>query len=87
MKNYKYKPLAFSLCLLAIIALVTCISGCSVLKWFGKDKEEEVEIDEGKTAAKFYKEAHGSLIVGDINDAVEKFELLEARYPFGRYAQ
>ncbi len=87
MKDYKRNPFAFSLRLLVTIAFVVCISGCSVLKWFGKNKEEEVEIDKGETAEKFYKEAHGSLMIGDITDAVEKFELLEARYPFGRYAQ
>lgn len=104
MKSYKFKPstsgqhllhngdefrfFVFNWRLPAIIVFSIFISGCSVLGWFGKNKnEEDAEISEDETAAKLYKEAHGSLIIGDTADAVERFELLESRYPFGRYAQ
>lgn len=74
--------------LLSIIVFSIFISGCSILEWFGKNKdEEEVEIAENETAEKLYEKAHGALITGDTTEAVEKFELLETRYPFGRYAQ
>ena len=71
-----------------IITFLICISGCSVFGLFGKDDEEkDPEIAKDETAEKLYQEAHISLRKLEINDAVEKFEVLEARYPFGRYAQ
>ncbi len=71
-----------------IIAFLICISGCSVFGLFGKDdKDKDPEIAEGETAETLYQEAHISLRKLDINEAVEKFEVLEGRYPFGRYAQ
>ncbi len=39
------------------------------------------------TAEKFYQEAKSSLKIGDYQSAIDYLEKLEARYPFGRYAQ
>jgi len=39
------------------------------------------------TAEKFYKEAKDALKIGDYQSAIDYLEKLEARYPFGRYAQ
>ncbi|MEJ2687525.1 MAG: outer membrane protein assembly factor BamD, partial [Gammaproteobacteria bacterium] len=66
-----------SSCLL-IIALV--LSGCSLLH--GK-------IDKTKdwSAHKLYTEAKSQLSDGDYQTAIDYFEKLEARYPFGPYAQ
>ncbi len=71
-----------------VIAFSVFISGCSILEWFGKNKDEkEAEIAKNETVETLYEEAHGSLTIGDTVDAVEKFERLETRYPFGRHAQ
>ncbi len=73
---------------LLILILIASISGCSSLWPFGKDDEEkDPEIAADESAAKLYKKAHGFLLGRDFVGAIEQFELLESRYPFGRYAQ
>lgn len=49
----------------------------------------EVTEDETKdwSASQLYSEAHDALNKGDYEQAVKFFEILEARYPFGRYAE
>ena len=58
--------------LLTIISLV----GCSK-----DDKERE------STELSYYRAAQAAMNSGNYNDAVETLQLLEARYPFGRYAE
>lgn len=90
MKNYTLNSTTFILRLLAIVVFLNLFSGCAVLNVFdGKGKQEkDLEIAEDETAAKLYKDAHAALFTKqDFTTAIEKFELLEARYPFGRYAQ
>lgn len=90
MKKYTLNSTAFILRLLAIVVCLSVFPGCALLSVFdGEDNEEkETEIAEDETAAKLYKDAHAALFTKqDLTTAVEKFELLEARYPFGRYAQ
>ena len=71
-----------------IATCLFCLTGCSVFGLFGKDDEEkDPEIAADETAAKLYNEAHTLLTGREFTGAIEKFELLEARYPFGRYAQ
>jgi outer membrane protein assembly factor BamD len=65
---------------IALIALVVAISGCS---WFGKD---DIEIaDNGEQ--QIYLDAQKSLDNGNFNTAIRTLQLLESRYPFGRYAE
>ncbi len=65
---------------LIALSLALPLSACS---WFAKD-------DEGVTrdwsASKFYQEASTSMSRGDFETAIKYYEMLEARYPFGRYA-
>jgi outer membrane protein assembly factor BamD len=56
------------------------LAGCG---WFSKDLDEETK---GWSAQKFYLEASSALKAGDYEQAIEYYEGLEARYPFGRYA-
>ncbi len=71
-----------------MLLLIVSISSCSSLWPFGKDEEEkDPEIAADDSAAKLYKKAHQSLNARDFTGAVEQFELLQSRYPFGRYAQ
>ena len=71
-----------------ILSCVICLTSCSVFGLFGKDDEEkDPEIAADETAAKLYKKAHGQLLSKEFTTAVEGFTVLEARYPFGRYAQ
>ena len=52
--------------------------GCSTLS----DDEET----KNWSAQKFYSEASAAMADGDYEEAVKYYELLEARYPFGRFA-
>lgn len=63
-----------------LLTLVSLISGCSWLP-------EEQDPTKGWPANRIYNEAHTALGKGDFENAIKYFELLEARYPFGRYAQ
>lgn len=47
----------------------------------------EQDPTKGWSASKLYTQAKESLHAGDYERAIDMFETLEARYPFGRYAQ
>lgn len=64
---------------LAVLWLAFALSGCGI---FGK----EIDTTENWTAARLYEEASGELNSGNYTRAIELYEKLEARYPFGRYA-
>jgi outer membrane protein assembly factor BamD len=64
---------------LPALVLVLALAGCGI---FGK----EIDLTEGWSAAKLYSEASSELDSGNYAKAVEYYEKLEARYPFGRYA-
>ena len=88
MKDYTLNPQRSIWQKICILALVITISSCSSLWPFGKDKEEkDPEIAADDSAAKLYTKAHRLLVTKDFTGAVEQFELLQSRYPFGRYAQ
>ena len=71
MKKY-YIPL--------IISLIS-ISGCSL---FSKD---EVKTGDNWTVERIYSEAKSALDAGDYTTALQHYGQLEARFPFGEYAQ
>lgn len=62
---------------IAFLSLTLLLGGCA-----------SVEEDEtlGWPASKLYEEARGALDNGEFDQAVEYYEKLQARYPFGRYA-
>lgn len=64
--------------ILSIISLIWLISGCSILT-----QDETADWD----AARFYETAKEALDNGDYVTAVDYYTRLEARYPYGRYAQ
>lgn len=63
-----------------VLVLFGFLGGCSLLP---------DQIDETKdwSAQKLYSEAKSALSEGDWEQAIDYYEKLEARYPFGRYAQ
>jgi len=69
---------AFFLAVLLIV-LVTVLSGCAMFK-----KEE---IDENATVEELYALAKVSMDKGNWGDAVERLRALEAKYPYGAYAE
>jgi outer membrane protein assembly factor BamD len=70
----------FLLPLLLLVLLAAWLSGCGILP----DKEDETK---DWSAAKFYTEAKKALDEREYDTAIRYYELLEARYPFGQYAQ
>ena len=63
-----------------VLLLALLVGGCSLLP---EDTDETI----GWSANKLYSEAKGAMTEGSYEKAVKYFEKLEARYPFGRYAQ
>jgi outer membrane protein assembly factor BamD len=68
-----WRSLAFLLC-------AAVLSGCGIK--FGEQDETE-----GWTAQRLYEEAKDQMNSGSYDRAITYFEKLEARYPYGRYAQ
>lgn len=66
-------------CYILLLALLS-LSACSTL---GGDEDET----RSWSASKLYAEAKSSLDSGNFDQAIKYFETLEARYPFGRFAQ
>jgi outer membrane protein assembly factor BamD len=69
------KSLKFAAAVLALL-----LSGCSLLP-------EKVDETKDWSASKLYSEARDELSSGNYEKAVQYFEKLESRYPFGTYAQ
>lgn len=68
------------LSVIALVGLLALGGGCGILP----DKEDETR---DWSAQKLYSEARTSLNDGNYSQAVKYYEKLEARYPFGKYAQ
>lgn len=64
--------------LFTITLVLLLLAGCS---------KDDAEMDPEATELKFYESASSSLRSGNYSDAVAKLQLLEARFPFGRFAQ
>lgn len=65
--------------LLAIVSITLMASGCS---WFGGDEKEAPDVPEQE----LYESALDLLESENYPLAIEKLQLLEARYPFGRFS-
>ncbi len=65
-----------------LVAILVLLGGC----WpFGQDKAKE---DDQKSSEQIlYRSAQSSLRSGNYRDAITKLQKLEARFPFGRYAE
>ena len=72
-----------------LLFLLITLSGCSTIGGlFGDDDEEaELEISDDISAELLYQQANNFLIGNQFQNAIESYNLLESRYPFGRYAQ
>lgn len=64
-----------------LIALMLSLSACSLLQM------DPIDETRGWSAAKLYSEAKDELNAGGYDKAIQYFEKLESRYPFGTYAQ
>ena len=66
--------------LLAALVVALAIGGCGLLPEV-EDKTANL------SAERLYKLAHEALVEGNYTQAIKHFDTLEARYPYGRYAQ
>ena len=77
-----------SLVYLIFLSILLVLPGCSTVKgWFGDEDEEDLEISDDLSARQLYERAHTKMIGRQYIDAIESYTLLESRYPFGVYAQ
>ena len=66
--------------LLSLSLVLLLATGCSGLR-------ETVDPTVKWSASEFYEEAHAAMNEGNYETAIDYFTKLEARYPYGRYAQ
>jgi len=79
-------PLAPHLRLLLMVLLVAVgLAGCSWMPFIGKKKDKEPDMD--TTEQVLYRNTQRSLRAGNYDQAIKGLQLLEARFPFGRYAE
>jgi len=72
--------------LLPILVCAIAVSGCSWMPFIGgKNKDAEADID--TTEQVLYRNTQRSLRAGNYDQAISGLQLLEARFPFGRYAE
>lgn len=69
-----------ALAMLLLVSMLVALSGCNLLP-------EVRDETAGWSAERLYATAHDEMLAGNYTRAVRLFETLEARYPFGRYAQ
>jgi len=69
--------------LVVLAVLIFLLTGCSTIKNLWKESDPT----KGWSAGKLYTEAKSELDDGNYKNAINLFETLEARYPFGRFAQ
>ena len=67
---------------LSYVLLIMTLSGCSSLGSIFEEKDPTV----GLTASQLYAQGKEFLDAADFNNAIKLFEILEARYPFGKYS-
>ena len=75
MKDWR-KPYA----ILVALLMTMWLAGCGLLP----DVKDETA---GWSADKLYSNAHDAMLEGNYTRAIKLFESIEARYPYGRYAQ
>lgn len=76
----------FSIVLFMRVLLITLLL-ISIIGSFGCSNKKEDDPTAGWSASRIYTTAKDYLDSGNYEDAVKYFESLEARYPFGRFAE
>ncbi len=81
---YQVQSLYQYLLLLLLTCGILTLNGCSMIESFLPD---QVDKTKSWSASKLYAEAKASLNEGEYKTAIDLYEKLEARYPYGTYAQ
>ncbi|MDP6374246.1 MAG: outer membrane protein assembly factor BamD [Pseudomonadales bacterium] len=61
-------------------------TGCSIIPFFGDDDEEDI-LSTNTSEQLLYRNAQRYLRSGNYDQAISQLEVLEAQFPFGRYAE
>jgi outer membrane protein assembly factor BamD len=70
------------------LLFATLLGGCSLIPFLGSDDDDDVDIEAIETSEqKLYSQAQRSLRSSNFSLAIEQLELMEARFPFGRFAE
>ena len=69
------------------LLLIVATAGCSWMPFFGDKEKDFEEEDMHATEQALYRQTQRSLRSGNYSAAIEGLQRLEARYPFGRYAE
>ncbi len=74
---------------LLILCLLLGAASCSMIPFIGKDKDKKdfEQEDLNATEQMLYRNSQRSLRAGNYAAAIEGLQRLEARFPFGRYAE
>ena len=82
------RPLRLHTALLAL-SLMLLTASCSMIPFIGKDKDKKdfEQEDLNATEQLLYRNSQRSLRAGNYASAIEALQRLEARFPFGRYAE
>ena len=72
---------------LGLALMLVAFAGCSWMPFIGKKDKDHEDEDVNATEQMLYRNAQRSLRAGNYSRAVEALERLEARFPFGRYAE
>jgi len=75
-----YRPVRAMLAALAILLVLATLGGCNLLP-------EVKDPTAGLTAEQLYRQAKDAMGEGNFTKAVKLYETLEARFPYGRFAQ
>ncbi len=75
------KEIAGFVAALAIVA----VSGCAWMPFVGGDEDEDLERETSEQA--LYRRAQAGLRTGNYTQSITRLQRLEARFPFGRYAE
>jgi len=68
------------------LLLIICLTVFTLTSLVGCGPKEEVDLTADWSAEKFYLEANAELKEGNYLTAIEYYETLESRFPFGKYA-
>ena len=71
-------------------ALVAFLPGCSSIPFLDDDEDQPsdtADLEEGGTEQELYRTAQQGLRSGNYDEALKRLQLLESRFPFGRYGE
>ena len=69
----------------AVCACAMAGAGCAWMPFVGDDDEEDIEAETSEQA--LYRRAQAGLRSGNYKNSITRLQRLEARFPFGRYAE